>query len=78
MQFMLFGLCKASFKWGINLGFWFLKWKEDGYLQIHKANHADHVQFDSLRIIEKLRTECGKRHFNNFDEVQFEVVSLLS
>ena len=35
------------------------------------------VQLDLLRPIENLRIECGKRHFKNFEQVQFKVVSTL-
>ena len=43
-----------------------------------KAGNGDHVQFDLLRLIEESRIEWGKRHFINFDEVLFEVVSSLA
>ncbi len=36
-----------------------------------------HVQLDALRPIEELKIECGKRHFKNFEEVQFKVVKTL-
>jgi len=36
------------------------------------------VRLDLLRPIEELRIECGKRHFKNFEEVQFKVVSSLT
>lgn len=39
---------------------------------------GDHVRIDLLRPIEQLRIECGKRHFNNFDEVRFRVVNSLN
>lgn len=38
---------------------------------------GDHVQLDLLRPIEDLRIECGKRHFKNFEQVHFKVVSSL-
>lgn len=42
-----------------------------------KTGNGDHVQLDLLRPIENLRIECGKRHFKNFERVQFRVVSSL-
>lgn len=30
-----------------------------------------------VRPLEDLRIECGKRHFKNFEQVQFKVVSTL-
>jgi type III restriction enzyme len=38
---------------------------------------SDHVQLGLLRPIEDLRIECGKRHFKNFEQVQFKVVNTL-
>lgn len=43
-----------------------------------KTGNGDHVQLDLLRPIEDLRIECGKRHFKNFEEVCFKVVSSLT
>ena len=42
-----------------------------------KTGSGDHVQLDLLRPIEDLKIECGKRHFKNFEEVRFRVVSSL-
>ena len=42
------------------------------------TGNGDHVRLDLLRPIEELRIECGKRHFKNFEEVQFKVVSSLT
>jgi len=42
-----------------------------------KTGSGDHVQLDLLRPIEDLRIECGKRHFKNFEQVRFKVVSTL-
>ncbi len=42
-----------------------------------KTGNGDLVQLDLLRPIEDLRIECGKRHFKNFEQVQFRVVSTL-
>jgi len=42
-----------------------------------KTGNGDHVQRGLLRPIEDLRIECGKRHFKNFELVQFKVVSTL-
>ncbi|HEX5883388.1 MAG TPA: DEAD/DEAH box helicase family protein [Pyrinomonadaceae bacterium] len=35
------------------------------------------VDLDVLRPIEQLKVECGRRHFKNFEEVQFKVVKSL-
>jgi type III restriction enzyme len=35
------------------------------------------VAIDLLRPIEQLKIECGRRHFKNFEEVQFKVVKSL-
>lgn len=32
------------------------------------------VALDALRPIEQLRIECGKRHFKNFEQIEFKVV----
>jgi type III restriction enzyme len=42
-----------------------------------KTGDGNHVQLDLLRPIEDLRIECGKRHFKNFEQVRFRVVSTL-
>lgn len=42
-----------------------------------KTDDGDNVQLGLLRPIEDLRIECGKRHFKNFEQVQFKVVSTL-
>jgi len=43
-----------------------------------KTGNGDHVRLDLLRPIEDLRIECGKRHFKNFEQVCFKVVSSLT
>lgn len=43
-----------------------------------KTGNGDHVRLDLLRPIEELRIECGKRHFKNFEQVCFKVVSSLT
>ena len=61
---------------------WALAYRNDRVLyfvaETKKTGSGDHVQLDLLRPIEELRIECGKRHFKNFEEVQFKVVSLLT
>jgi len=32
------------------------------------------VSLDALRPIEQLKIECGKRHFKNFEQIEFKVV----
>ncbi|MCG5512345.1 restriction endonuclease [Ectothiorhodospira shaposhnikovii] len=43
-----------------------------------KGTGGDHVDQSMLRPIEDLKIECGKRHFKNFEEVQFRVVNSLT
>ena len=61
---------------------WALAYRNDRILyfvaETKKTGSGDHVQLDLLRPIEELRIECGKRHFKNFEEVQFKVVSSLT
>ncbi|MDV6346754.1 DEAD/DEAH box helicase family protein [Nitrosomonas sp. Is35] len=61
---------------------WALAYRNDKMLyfvaETKKTGSGDHVQIDLLRPIEELRIECGKRHFKNFEEVQFKVVSSLT
>lgn len=61
---------------------WALTYRNDRTLyfvaETKKTGNGDHVQLDLLRPIEELRIECGKRHFKNFEEVQFKVVSSLT
>lgn len=45
--------------------------------ETENTGSREHVQLDLLRSIGDLRIECGKRHFENFEEVQFKVVSSL-
>ena len=40
-----------------------------------KTGSGDHVRLDLLRPLEELRIECGKRHFKNFEQVCFKVVT---
>mgnify|MGYP001585928903 CR=1 FL=1 len=61
---------------------WALAYRNDQTLyfvaETKKTGSGDHVQLDLLRPIEELRIECGKRHFKNFEEVRFRVVSSLT
>jgi len=61
---------------------WALSYRNDRTLyfvaETKKTGSGDHVRLDLLRPIEELRIECGKRHFKNFEEVQFKVVSSLT
>jgi len=61
---------------------WALAYRNDKTLyfvaETKKTGNGDHVQLDLLRPIEELRIECGKRHFKNFEEVRFRVVSSLT
>lgn len=60
---------------------WAVAYRNDTTLyfvaETKKTGNGDHVQLDLLRPIEDLRIECGKRHFKNFEQVQFRVVSRL-
>lgn len=60
---------------------WALVYRNDTTLyfvaETKKTGNQDHVRLDLLRPIEDLRIECGKRHFKNFEEVRFRVVSSL-
>lgn len=60
---------------------WAVAYRNDTTLyfvaETKKTGNGDHVQLDLLRPIEDLRIECGKRHFKNFEQVQFRVVSTL-
>ncbi len=61
---------------------WALAYRNDRTLyfvaETKNTGNGDHVRLDLLRPIEELRIECGKRHFKNFEEVQFKVVSSLT
>lgn len=61
---------------------WALTYRNDTTLyfvaETKKTGNGDHVQLDLLRPIEDLRIECGKRHFKNFEQVRFSVVSSLT
>lgn len=60
---------------------WALAYRDDKVLyfvaETKKTGDGDHVRLDLLRPIEDLRIECGKRHFKNFEEVRFKVVTTL-
>ena len=60
---------------------WALAYRNERVLyfvaETKKTGSGEHVQLDLLRPIEDLRIECGKRHFKNFEEVKFKVVSSL-
>ena len=61
---------------------WALAYRNDKVLyfvaETKKTGSGDHVRLDLLRPIEELRIECGKRHFKNFQQVQFKVVTTLN
>lgn len=60
---------------------WALAYRNDRILyfvaETKGGGAQDHVRLDALRPIEELKIECGKRHFKNFEEVQFKVVKTL-
>ncbi len=60
---------------------WAIAYRNDTTLyfvaETKKTGNSNHVQLDMLRPIEDLRIECGKRHFKNFEQVQFKVVNTL-
>ncbi len=43
-----------------------------------KGTSKEGVQIDLLRPLEALKIECGKRHFKEFEQVQFKVVRTLA
>lgn len=61
---------------------WALAYHNDKTLyfiaETKKTGDGHHVRHDLLRPIEDLKLECGKRHFKNFEEVRFKVVSSLA
>lgn len=61
---------------------WAVAYRNDKVLyfvaETKKTGTTDHVQLDLLRPIEELKIECGIRHFKNFEQVQFKVVSSLN
>ena len=61
---------------------WAIAYRNDRVLyfvaETKKTGNGDHVRLDLLRPIEDFRIECGKRHFKNFEEVRFKVVSSLT
>ncbi len=60
---------------------WALAYRNDRVLYFvaeTKGTGGTHVNQGMLRPIEDLKIECGKRHFKNFEEVQFRVVSSLT
>lgn len=60
---------------------WALAYKNDKTLyfvaETKDTGRREGVALDLLRPIEQLKIECGKRHFKNFEEVQFKVVKSL-
>jgi type III restriction enzyme len=60
---------------------WAVAYRDDTTLyfvaETKKTGNGDHVQRHLLRPLEDLRIECGKRHFKNFEQVQFRVVRTL-
>jgi len=61
---------------------WALAYRNDATLyfvaETKKTGAGERVNRDLLRPIEDLRIECGRRHFKNFEQVQFKVVSTLN
>ena len=61
---------------------WALAYRNDKVLyfvaETKKTANTDHVQLGMLRPLEDLHIECGKRHFKNFEQVRFKVVSSLT
>ncbi len=60
---------------------WALAYRNDRVLYFvaeTKGTGGAHVNQAMLRPIEDLKIECGKRHFKNFEEVQFRVVNSLT
>jgi type III restriction enzyme len=61
---------------------WALAYRNDKVLyfvaETKKTGNSDHVQLGMLRPLEDLHIECGKRHFKNFEQVTFKVVSTLT
>jgi type III restriction enzyme len=60
---------------------WAVAWRNDETLyfvaETKNTGKGGHVRRDLLRPIEDLRIECGKRHFENFEQVRFRVVNTL-
>jgi len=59
---------------------WALAWRNNSTLYFvveTKSTGAHSVHLDLLRPLEQLKIECGKRHFKNFQQVQFKVVPTL-
>jgi type III restriction enzyme len=61
---------------------WALAYRNDKTLyfvaETKDTGKKDSVALDLLRPIEQLKIECGRRHFKNFEEVQFKVVKSLA
>ena len=60
---------------------WALAYRTDWVLYFvaeTKGTGGGHVNQAMLRPIEDLKIECGKRHYKNFEEVRFKVVSSLN
>lgn len=61
---------------------WALTYRNDKILyfiaETKKTGNGGPVQLGLLRPLEDLRIECGKRHFKNFEEVCFRVVTSLT
>ena len=61
---------------------WAIAYRNDKVLyfvaETKKTGNSGPVQLGMLRPIEALKIECGKRHFKNFEEVRFKVVSSLT
>ena len=61
---------------------WALAYRNDStfyFVAETKSDGSDNApEIGLLRPIEQLKIECGKRHFHNFEEVQFRVVRRVS
>ena len=61
---------------------WALVYKNDQTLhfvaETKDTGGKDGVNLSLLRPLEQLKIECGKRHFNQFEEVQFRMVKSLN
>jgi len=60
---------------------WALAWRGDNTLyfvaETKNTGSSEQVQTDLLRPLEALKIECGKRHFRQFEQLQFKVVRTL-
>ena len=60
---------------------WAICYRNDAVLyfvaETKRTGTEPHVRMDLLQPIEEMKIECGRRHFSNFEQVQFKVVSSL-